>query len=185
MTATAGARAAPGRASRRIGPFEVPSLGLGCMNLSHAYGVAPSAKDAERLLLTALEEGVTLFDTAALYGFGANEELVGRVLAGHRDRIVLASKCGMTGVGGPLQRGHAARDRHRALRPRRLRPYSSTYVRGGTEGARYRTTSVPVPRPFRAVGGPSARGRRRFLRRSGGRPPPRRRPASRCPRSRR
>ncbi|SFY43314.1 aldo/keto reductase [Streptomyces atratus] len=92
--------AAPGRASRRIASFEVPALGLGCMNLSHAYGVAPSAEDAERLLLTALEEGVTLFDTAALYGFGANEELVGRVLAGHRDRIVLASKCGMTGVGG-------------------------------------------------------------------------------------
>ncbi|MEU2133788.1 aldo/keto reductase [Streptomyces sp. NPDC018352] len=97
---TATGAVAPGRAPRRIGPFEVPAVGLGCMNLSHAYGVAPSAKDAERLLLTALEEGVTLFDTAALYGFGANEELLGRVLAGHRDRIVLASKCGMTGVGG-------------------------------------------------------------------------------------
>ncbi|MEU3607045.1 aldo/keto reductase [Streptomyces sp. NPDC035033] len=70
------------------------------MNLSHAYGVAPSTEDAERLLLTALEEGVTLFDTAALYGFGTNEELVGRVLARHRARIVLASKCGMTGVDG-------------------------------------------------------------------------------------
>ncbi|MFB7449582.1 aldo/keto reductase [Streptomyces sp. NPDC056194] len=85
---------------RRIGPFEVPAVGLGCMNLSHAYGVAPTPQEAERLLLTAVEEGVTLFDTAALYGFGANEELVGRVLAGHRDRIVLASKCGMTGVDG-------------------------------------------------------------------------------------
>ncbi|MFD3533315.1 aldo/keto reductase [Streptomyces sp. NPDC058664] len=97
---TATGAAAPGRAPRRIGPFEVPAIGLGCMNLSHAYGDAPSPEDAERLLLTALEEGVTLFDTAALYGFGANEELLGRVLAGHRERIVLASKCGMTGVGG-------------------------------------------------------------------------------------
>ncbi|MBL1102073.1 aldo/keto reductase [Streptomyces sp. 205] len=70
------------------------------MNLSHAYGVAPTLEAAERLLLTAVEEGVTHFDTAALYGFGTNEELVGRVLAGHRDRIVLASKCGMTGVDG-------------------------------------------------------------------------------------
>ncbi|MCX4984343.1 aldo/keto reductase [Streptomyces sp. NBC_00572] len=87
-------------APRRIGPFEVPAVGLGCMNLSHAYGVPPTPEAAERLLLTAVEEGVTLFDTAALYGFGANEELVGRVLAGHRDRIVLASKCGMTGVDG-------------------------------------------------------------------------------------
>ncbi|MEU8617525.1 aldo/keto reductase [Streptomyces sp. NPDC048623] len=97
----AGAGYAPRRIGpRRIGPFEVPAVGLGCMNLSHAYGVPPAPEAAERLLLTAVEEGVTLFDKAALYGFGANEELVGRVLAGHRDRIVLASKCGMTGVDG-------------------------------------------------------------------------------------
>ncbi|MYS84163.1 aldo/keto reductase [Streptomyces sp. SID5474] len=71
------------------------------MNVSHAYGVPPTPANAERLLRTAVErEGVTLFDTAALYGFGTNEELVGRALAGHRDRIVLASKCGMTGVDG-------------------------------------------------------------------------------------
>ncbi|MFC8508037.1 aldo/keto reductase [Streptomyces sp. NPDC057411] len=87
-------------APRGIGPFEVPAVGLGCMNLSHAYGEPVSPEEAERLLLTALDEGVTLFDTAALYGFGANEELLGRVLAAHRDRIVLASKCGMTGVDG-------------------------------------------------------------------------------------
>jgi aryl-alcohol dehydrogenase-like predicted oxidoreductase len=92
--------ASPGRAPRRIGPFEVPAIGLGCMNVSHAYGVSPTREAAEHLLRTAVEEGVTLFDTAALYGFGANEELVGHVLAGHRDRIVLASKCGMTGVDG-------------------------------------------------------------------------------------
>ena len=92
--------AGAGPAPRRLGPFEVPAVGLGCMNLSHAYGVPPTPEAAERLLLTAVEEGVTHFDTAALYGFGANEALVGRVLAGHRDRIVLASKCGMTGVDG-------------------------------------------------------------------------------------
>ncbi|MGT2531624.1 aldo/keto reductase [Streptomyces nojiriensis] len=92
--------AGPGRTPRRIGPFEVPAIGLGCMNLSHAYGVPPTPEAAERLLLTAVEEGVTHFDTAALYGFGANEDLVGRVLAAHRDRIVLASKCGVTGVDG-------------------------------------------------------------------------------------
>ncbi|MFJ5831439.1 aldo/keto reductase [Streptomyces sp. NPDC093089] len=92
--------ARPDRTPRRIGPFEVPAIGLGCMNLSHAYGVPPTPEAAERLLRTALEEGVTHFDTAALYGFGANEQLVGRVLAAHRDRVVLASKCGMTGVDG-------------------------------------------------------------------------------------
>ena len=87
-------------APRRIGPFQVHPVGLGCMSLSHAYGVPPEPAAAEALLGRALELGVTLFDTAALYGFGANEELVGRVLAPHRDRIVLASKGGMTGVDG-------------------------------------------------------------------------------------
>jgi aryl-alcohol dehydrogenase-like predicted oxidoreductase len=86
--------------ARRIGPFTVAPIGLGCMNLSHAYGAPPAAADAERLLRAALEAGVTLFDTAALYGFGANETLVGRVLKPHRDRIVLCSKGGMAGVTG-------------------------------------------------------------------------------------
>jgi len=85
---------------RSIGPFNVTAIGLGCMNLSHAYGAPPPTAQAEALLLGALEAGVTYFDTAALYGFGANEELVGRVLKPHRARIVLASKCGMTGVDG-------------------------------------------------------------------------------------
>lgn len=86
--------------SRRLGHFEVFPLGLGCMNLSHAYGVPPDRKQAEQLLLTALEQGVNHFDTAALYGFGANEQLIGEVLAPHRNRFHLASKCGMTGVNG-------------------------------------------------------------------------------------
>ncbi len=86
---------------RPIGPFQVSPIGLGCMNLSHAYGAPPSAEEAERLLLTALDLGVTLFDTAALYGFGANETLVGKVLKPHRQRITLCSKGGMAGVQFP------------------------------------------------------------------------------------
>ncbi|HSI51621.1 MAG TPA: aldo/keto reductase [Ideonella sp.] len=85
---------------RQLGPFRVSALGLGCMNLSHAYGVPPSFDDAQRLLLRALDLGCTLFDTATLYGFGANEELVGKVLAPHRRRFTLASKCGLQGVDG-------------------------------------------------------------------------------------
>ncbi|HEY1227614.1 MAG TPA: aldo/keto reductase [Ramlibacter sp.] len=86
--------------TRTIGPFTVTAIGLGCMNLSHAYGTPPSAEQGERLLLAALDAGVTLFDTAALYGFGANETLVGRVLKPHRQRFTLASKGGMAGVRG-------------------------------------------------------------------------------------
>ena len=84
--------------SRRIGPFAVSAVSLGCMNLSHAYGAPPPPAQAEALLLRALDLGVTMFDTAALYGFGANETLVGQVLRAHRDRFVLASKGGMAGV---------------------------------------------------------------------------------------
>ena len=83
---------------RQIGPFTVSAIGLGCMNLSHAYGTPPSAEQGERVLLAALDAGVTLFDTAAMYGFGANETLVGRVMKPHRRKFTLASKGGLAGV---------------------------------------------------------------------------------------
>ncbi len=83
---------------RQLGEFNVSAIGLGCMNLSHAYGTPPPADQAERVLLSALDAGVTLFDTAALYGFGANETLVGKVMKPHRQKFTLASKCGMQGV---------------------------------------------------------------------------------------
>ena len=84
--------------TRKLGPFEVSAIGLGCMNLSHAYGAPVSPEQGERVLLAALDAGVTLFDTATLYGFGANETLVGRAMKPHRQRFTLASKCGMQGV---------------------------------------------------------------------------------------
>ena len=90
----------PPHRQRQIGPFTVTAIGLGCMSLNHAYGTPPSPRDAERLLLTALDLGVDYFDTAALYGFGANEALIGRVLSPHRSRVVLATKGGMAGVLG-------------------------------------------------------------------------------------
>lgn len=85
---------------REIAGFRTPAVGLGCMNLSHAYGVPPSAEDARKVLKKALDLGITHFDSAALYGFGRNEELVGPFLQGHRDEILLVSKCGMRGVDG-------------------------------------------------------------------------------------
>ena len=83
---------------RSLGPFRVSAIGLGCMNICHAYGPPVDDAQVERLLLTALDHGVTHFDTAALYGFGASERAVGRVLSAHRSRFTLASKCGMQGV---------------------------------------------------------------------------------------
>jgi len=86
--------------TRLLAGRAVSEIGLGCMNLSHAYGVPPGREEATAVLRAALDCGITHFDTAALYGFGKNEELVGEVLAPHRAEIFLASKCGMTGVDG-------------------------------------------------------------------------------------
>src|SRR5687768_13395955 len=85
---------------RKLGTADVAEIGLGCMNLSHAYGVPPDRETALALLHAALELGIDHFDTAALYGFGGNETLVGAALRPVRQRIFLASKCGMTGVDG-------------------------------------------------------------------------------------
>lgn len=82
--------------TRKLGPFEVSEIGLGCMSLSHAYGPPPPRRQAEAVLLGTLDAGCTFFDTAAVYGLGHNERLVGEVLGPHRDRFVLASKCGLS-----------------------------------------------------------------------------------------
>ena len=84
--------------TRKIASFNVSAIGLGCMNISHAYGIPPSEEQGERVVRAALDAGVTLFDTAALYGFGKNETLVGRVLKSQRHQITLCSKGGMAGV---------------------------------------------------------------------------------------
>ncbi|MDO5533883.1 MAG: aldo/keto reductase [Propionibacteriaceae bacterium] len=78
----------------------LPRIGLGCMSLSHAYGVPPTPEEGLAMLRSALDAGVTHLDTATLYGAGRNEELVGRALAGRRDDVVLASKGGMASVDG-------------------------------------------------------------------------------------
>jgi aryl-alcohol dehydrogenase-like predicted oxidoreductase len=80
--------------------LSLPKIGLGCMSLSHAYGVPPTVEDGLAFLRTALDEGVGMFDTATLYGAGRNEELVGQAIAGRRDEVLLASKCGMAIVDG-------------------------------------------------------------------------------------
>ncbi len=85
---------------RTIGPLQTRAIGFGCMSLSHAYGTPPPQADAVRVLHRALDLGYDFLDTAALYGFGANETLIGETLRARRGEYVLASKCGMTRVNG-------------------------------------------------------------------------------------
>jgi aryl-alcohol dehydrogenase-like predicted oxidoreductase len=85
---------------RQLAGRQVAEIALGCMTFSHGYSSPPSREHSRGVLLAALELGVTHFDTAALYGFGRNEEIVGEALAPFRQRILLASKCGMTTPAG-------------------------------------------------------------------------------------
>jgi aryl-alcohol dehydrogenase-like predicted oxidoreductase len=87
--------------TRTIAGMQVSAIGLGCMSISSGYGVPPPVEQGEQVVQAALDAGVTLFDTAALYGFGKNETLVGRVLKAHRDEITLCSKGGMAAVQFP------------------------------------------------------------------------------------
>jgi aryl-alcohol dehydrogenase-like predicted oxidoreductase len=86
--------------TRSIGEFEVSAISFGCMNLSHAYGIPPSPEQGARVLNQALDRGYTMLDTAALYGFGANETLIGNSIAHRREEYLLASKCALHGVDG-------------------------------------------------------------------------------------
>lgn len=78
---------------RQIGPFQVSAIGLGCMNLHHAYGKGLDDEAASQLLNAALDDGITFLDTAALYGFGENERLIGKAVMHRRKDFILASKC--------------------------------------------------------------------------------------------
>jgi aryl-alcohol dehydrogenase-like predicted oxidoreductase len=81
---------------RKLGKsnLEVSALGLGCMGMSFSYGPPKDKQEMTALLRTAVERGVTFFDTAEVYGPFLNEELVGEALAPFRDRVVIATKFG-------------------------------------------------------------------------------------------
>lgn len=81
---------------RKLGDsgLEVSALGLGCMGMSYGYGPAGDKQEMIALLRTAVERGVTFFDTAEVYGPFKNEELVGEALAPLRDEVVIATKFG-------------------------------------------------------------------------------------------
>lgn len=81
--------------TRTIGPFSVSAIGLGCMNVSMGYGPRQDEEESGRVLNAALDHGYRFLDTAAMYGMGHSEELIGKYLASRRDEYVLASKCGI------------------------------------------------------------------------------------------
>ena len=82
--------------TRKLGNsnLEVSAIGLGCMGMSYGYGPAKDRQEMIKLIHAAIEKGVTLFDTAEVYGPFTNEELVGEALAPFRDRVVIATKFG-------------------------------------------------------------------------------------------
>lgn len=80
---------------RCIAGRTVEAIGLGCMSLSHAYGVPPAPAEGARLLHRALDLGYDHLDTARIYGAGRNEALIGETLAGRRGEFFLASKTGI------------------------------------------------------------------------------------------
>ena len=82
---------------RKLGQrgLEVSALGLGCMGMSQSYGVPPDKQAMISLIRTAVERGITFFDTAEIYGPHTNEELVGEALAPLRKQVVIATKFGI------------------------------------------------------------------------------------------
>jgi aryl-alcohol dehydrogenase-like predicted oxidoreductase len=100
--------------TRKLGksPLKVSALGLGCMGLSFGYGPAPDRKDAIALIRAAVDRGVTLFDTAEVYGPYVNEELVGEALTPFRERVVIATKFGFRLDRDGKQNGVDSRPEH-------------------------------------------------------------------------
>jgi aryl-alcohol dehydrogenase-like predicted oxidoreductase len=101
---------------RRLGKsnLEVSAIGLGCMGMSFGYGPAGDKKEMISLIRSAVEQGVTFFDTAEVYGPFTNEELVGDALAPLRDQVVIATKFGFKPDpnGGPRWIGLDSRPEH-------------------------------------------------------------------------
>ena len=154
---------------RKLGKsdLEVSALGLGCMGMSFGYGPAADKQEMIALIRSAVERGVTFFDTAEAYGPFTNEELVGEALAPFRDQVVIATKFGFTfepgGAAGPGQpagahqggrRGLAQAAQGRCHRPVLSAPRGPERAdrrrRGSGEGpdsARARSSTSGSPKP--------------------------------------
>jgi len=100
--------------TRKLGnsELEVSAIGLGCMGMSYAYGEIPDKKEMISLIHSAVERGITLFDSAEMYGPFTNEELLGEALAPYRKQVVIATKFGIK-----IQNGKQVQD----SRPEQIR----------------------------------------------------------------
>ena len=96
---------------RMLGSLQVSAIGYGCMGLSHGYGAIPERDVALRLIREAYQNGCTFFDTAEVYGYGHNEDLVGEAVKSFRDKVVIATKLFFKPEEVPL-----ATDRHQILK---------------------------------------------------------------------
>src|SRR5687767_12690741 len=82
-------------------PLAVSTVGLGCMPMSSGYGAA-DWDESVATITRALDLGITFFDTAEIYGAGHNEVLLGRGIAGRREEVQIATKCGMQRMYGAV-----------------------------------------------------------------------------------
>ena len=85
---------------RKLGELEVSAVGLGCMGYGVVYDENYDKKQLISIIHEAIELGINFFDTAEAYGPYKNEEIVGEALEGRRDKVVIATKCGIKTVNG-------------------------------------------------------------------------------------
>jgi aryl-alcohol dehydrogenase-like predicted oxidoreductase len=122
---------------RKLGALETSALGLGCMGMSANYGAPGDEQQMINLLRAAFDRGVTLFDTAEVYGPFTNEELIGKALAPIRAQVVIATKFGF--------------DIDPNTRERKGRSSKPEHIRRAVEGSlhppedRLHRSSLPAP----------------------------------------
>lgn len=113
--------------ARTIAGKELHPVGLGCMNVSWAYGTPPAHEDCVALLNQALDLGYDHLDTARIYGAGKNEALIAEALKGRRSEFFLASKCGIV-VEGPKRGVDCSPEAIRTAIETSLRTLETDYI---------------------------------------------------------
>lgn len=108
--------------------LEVSSIGFGCMGLNHAYGPGVIKEEGVKLIREAVERGVTMFDTAEVYGPYTNEEIVGEALAPLRQDVVIATKFGFSIVDGKMAGPDSRPDRIRAVCDASLKRLNTDHI---------------------------------------------------------